>query len=344
MNPGGEGTGAAYDDAPRNPQPLPPSRVPGSVRRTSSLLMSFPGGFGTSMHLDGRCRDIRTTAAGGVDLLGEAEVHVRAAADRTIEAIEARPAVPGVDRLVGARGGSDLRAAIDAAVPDERRNGTPLHLLLDDLGGGTLIGGFVFFLWRDELPEVRERLGSRAPRQMQGICSGFRTGSSALNANGTMANTPHNVARTFGLVDPSDPEGWHRLDTPPGIATRRARRIDVRIDGEQLVIDAMFRDNAWRPDGTEVAVHEYSLEATADRTTGALLSLHAEPRVLPFRECPGAAPNAVRLVGTPLRDLRSVVLQTLRSTDCCTHLNDALRALAEVPILAGYIEGASIPT
>jgi hypothetical protein len=37
--------------------------------------------------------------------------------------------------------------------------------------------------------------------------------------------------------------------------------------------------------------------------------------------------------GAPLRDLREVVLTRLRGTDCCTHLNDMLRDLAEVPVL-----------
>ena len=38
--------------------------------------------------------------------------------------------------------------------------------------------------------------------------------------------------------------------------------------------------------------------------------------------------------GTQLRALRSEVLKRLKSADCCTHLNDGLRSLAEVPILA----------
>jgi hypothetical protein len=152
-----------------------------------------------------------------------------------------------------------------------------------------------------------------------------------------MSNIEHNIVPTAPLVDPDDPDGWHALDPPPPIATRRARRIDVRVDGHQLVVDAMFRDNSWQPDATEIAVHEYSLAATADRATGVLTSVQAEPRVLPYRECPAAAPNASRLVGQPLRGLRASVLATLRDTDCCTHLNDALRALAEVPVLAARL-------
>jgi Protein of unknown function (DUF2889) len=50
-----------------------------------------------------------------------------------------------------------------------------------------------------------------------------------------------------------------------------------------------------------------------------------------------AVANVGRLVGTPLTRLRTVVLERLRTTGGCTHLNDALRALAEVPILARHL-------
>jgi hypothetical protein len=118
---------------------------------------------------------------------------------------------------------------------------------------------------------------------------------------------------------------------------RRARRVDVWIDGDALVVDGMFRDSCWEPDGTEVAVHEYSIEAFVDRATGRVASVTATPRVLPFAECPAAAPNAAWMVGAHVRALRTEVLDRLRSTDCCTHLNDALRSLAEVPVLAASL-------
>ncbi len=56
--------------------------------------------------------------------------------------------------------------------------------------------------------------------------------------------------------------------------------------------------------------------------------------MLPYAECPGAAPNASWMAGTELRAMRTEVLERLRATDCCTHLNDGLRSLAEVPVLA----------
>jgi hypothetical protein len=101
----------------------------------------------------------------------------------------------------------------------------------------------------------------------------------------------------------------------------------------------MFRDSCWVPGGDEVVLHEYEVVGTADAAGGVVRSVQAIPRVLPYPECPLAAPNAPRLVGTTLHDLRTEVLSQLRSVDCCTHLNDGLRALAEVPVLAGALRG-----
>ena len=66
------------------PRPLPeplddsqtgtPARQAGSVRRTSSIDMVWPGGFGTSVHLVGRARDLVTTGAGEAVVVAEAEM------------------------------------------------------------------------------------------------------------------------------------------------------------------------------------------------------------------------------------------------------------------------------
>jgi hypothetical protein len=99
----------------------------------------------------------------------------------------------------------------------------------------------------------------------------------------------------------------------------------------------MFRDSCWTPAEREEVLHEYQIIGSADRETGELLTVTAVPRVLPYVECPGAAPHAARMAGTALRAMRREVLDRLRSTDCCTHLNDGLRSLAEVPVLAGSL-------
>jgi hypothetical protein len=319
--------------APNDPVATPPARRPGSVRRTSTMLMCWPDGLGTELHLAGRSRDLSTPRTGDPEVLAHADLSVVTGPARDIQQIDAVPGAEGLERLIGRRAGGNLRKAIAEELPQEGAAGTPLHLLLDDLAGATLIAGFAYFVWADEIPGFHERMAA-APPVMIGICSGFREESSALNPDGTLKGISTNTGRPGPLADPADPLGWHELAPHPEIAMRRARRIDVWQEGGELRIDAMFRDSCWNPQGQEEVVHEYEIFASAERDTGTLTSVTAVPRVLPYPECPGAAANVSRLQGTALRAMRREVLEQLRDTDCCTHLNDGLRSLAEVPVLA----------
>jgi hypothetical protein len=65
----------------------------------------------------------------------------------------------------------------------------------------------------------------------------------------------------------------------------------------------------------------------------------AEPRVLPFPECPGAAGHVSALAGTPVAELPDAVPDVLNGVASCTHLNDLLRALGG---LAGLFDAASV--
>ena len=295
--------------------------------------LTWPQGWGTPLHVHGRARDLLTPVDGAPVVLAQASFDAKVAADRTVTALTVDPPHEGAGGLVGAQGGGGFRRRLAEVLPEQVERGTPLHLLLDDVPGGTLIAGFAWSRWPEEGAALA-RSRAAASRKMIGICSGFRPGSSALTADGTPQHARHNVVPVPPLADAGDPWSWHDLPDLPAVALRRARRIDVWQDGPDLVVDAMFRDSTLEPDGTPVGVHEYQLDAVADAATGALRSLTAEPRVLPFPECPGAAPNAARLIGLPLTTLRREVLERLRSVDGCTHLNDALRSLAEAPVLA----------
>ena len=300
--------------------------------------MFWPDGMGNDLHLKGRARDLLTPVEGEPVIVDRADLYAVTGRERDIRRIEADPARAALERLVGSRAGGNLRKAIAAELPEEVANGTPLHLLLDDLAGSTLISGFVFVRWLDHLPGFHERL-TKAPvhQRMEDICSGFQSGSSALRSDGSIKGVSKNTGRPGPLVDPADPLGWHELPDHPAIAMRRARRIDVWEEGGEIRIDAMFRDSCWNPAGEEEVVHEYEILAAADPETETLISVTAVPRVLPYAECPGAAPNAAWMAGTELRAMRTEVLARLRATDCCTHLNDGLRSLAEVPILAASL-------
>ena len=325
---------AFVTSAPAEPVATTPARRPGSVRRTSTMLMLWPDGFGAELHLKGRARDLLTPEQGDPSVVATSDLLVVTGPERDVRRIDADPHVAQLERLIGCRAGGNLRRAIAEQLPDEVERGTPLQLLLDDVAGATLIAGFTYFKWADEVPGMRERLANSGHRDMRGICSGFRDHSSALRPDGTLRGVSENTPVAPPLADAADPLSWHELDEPPRIAMRRARRIDVWRDDERLHFDAMFRDSVWTPADREEVLHEYQILGSADRATGELASVTAVPRVLPYVECPGAAPHASRMAGTALRTMRTEVLDRLRSTDCCTHLNDGLRSLAEVPVLA----------
>jgi hypothetical protein len=303
------------------------------------------------MSMTGRARDVVTPPSGGAPVVcSEDSFHARLQWDRTIVDIHTSPHRPSVQRLVGARGGGYLRQALEEVLPEERRAATPLHLLLDDISGASLVAGWAWSRWTDAWQNSiaaaaaaggSSEMARRMARSMEGVCTGFRPGSSALNPDGT-SNPHQSFAPVVDLRNDADPGGWHDFADQTGVVgMRRARWIDVWLD-DVIRVESGFQDSAAEPGGGRTAVHEYRLTAAVDPATMRLVSVAAEPRVLPYPECPAAALNAPRMFGTPVAELRERVLSDLRGTAGCTHLNDALRALAEVPALVERLrEGSS---
>ena len=270
-------------------------------------------------------------------VVGAATTEVGIGANRLIEDIEVTPASEGIADLVGCRGGGYLRAALAEFVPHELDGGTPLYLLLDDISGASLVAGVAWSRWTDEWT----RSDPDRPRpDMEGVCIGFAPGGSALveQRSGLTSQRVQIVPR---LAADDDPDGWHELPELPDVSFRRARRIDVwrdPVDGT-IMVDSGFQDSMGDPDHGRVAVHEYILRATVDPGSMLVTSVDPDPRILPFLTCPDAVGTATAVVGTPVAALRRTVLERLAKTNGCTHLNDALRALAEVPILLGHLDG-----
>ncbi|MGI5200242.1 DUF2889 domain-containing protein [Spirillospora sp. CA-108201] len=313
------------------PDGAAPPRRAGSVRRTTSLHMQWPGEPGTALTIDGFARDLVTPVDGSARIRDQDRVSLRVdPGTRSIQSIEGPERVPQLRRLVGSRSGGGLRAVLADLIPEERAAGTALHLLLDDLAGGSLVAPFVLTRLLSE-DQWTARFG---PRKLpSGVCLGWSEGMTAHQPN-----EPADRTRPAGRVPhPADPLGWHELPDYDVPTTRRLRRIDVTLERE-IEVDAWFQDSASEPDGGRVAVHEYRVRATADRDTSALLTIGAVPGALPFPECPLAVGNLERLLGAPVTGLRGLVPRMLRGAEGCTHLNDAVRALADVPPLAAAIE------
>jgi hypothetical protein len=289
------------------------------------------------LRLDGSARDAVTRSPQDPPVVvGTARTSVGIGDNRLIEDIETDPATDGTHDLVGCRGGGYLRAALAEFVPHELEGGTPMYLLLDDISGASLVAGVAWSQWTDRWA----RSDPDRPRpDMEGVCIGFAPGGSALAEQRSDVMT-HRVQIVPRLVADDDPHGWHDLAELPDVSFRRARRIDVwrdPVDGT-IMIDSGFQDSAGSPHASRIAVHEYVLHATVDPDTLLVTSVDADPRILPFLTCPDAVGTAPAVVGTPVAELRTTVLERLARTNGCTHLNDALRALAEVPVMLAQLD------
>ena len=320
--------------APRNPHAGTPARIPGSVRRTSHLNATWPAGRDGAMHIDAAARDLVTTGAGEAVVRDHAELHVTVDHARVLQSIESTPHRDAVRDLVGGGGGSGYRRRLQALVPNELAAGTLLYFLLDDMPGVTLVGPFAWRLWPEAREAMLRRPRHRPPEGMRGICSGFRTDGRPIQLIMKSEDPQHNLAPALALEQPDDSLAWHAIQPPPVGAPmmRRRRRVDVVV-GSAITVNSLFRDSIWSPEGAETVVHEYGVHAAVDPQSMRLTSIKADPRVLPFETCPAAAENVDLLVGEPMRTLRSRVIELVVGTDGCTHLNDALRALAEVPLM-----------
>ncbi len=325
-----------YTAPVRGPSIPTPVRRPHSVRRTSTIDMTWPAGIVGSVHCVGTCRDLVTGAsADDTAVLGMAEVVADISPERVYESIQTNPPREALNALIGARGGGGSRTRMSGLIADDKSGATPLFLLMDDLPAAGLISGHISAEWVQ--PQDRRKPLHMVPGSMDGICAGHVEGASAHNPKGGIYMI-HQVRAVPALDRPDDASGWH-VHAPDVIepSMRRARRIDAWVENDAIKVDAFFQDSAMTPGGVRIAVHEYCISASVDRATGVLEELFVDPRVLPFDECPNAVRNTSRVLGMTLREFRSTVIATLPGTDGCTHLNDMLRSLAEVPALIELI-------
>jgi hypothetical protein len=336
---------------PAAPSHGTPTRPAGSARRTSHLSITWPGGRDAGAVVEAAARDLVTTAAGAAVVAGSAALRVSTDRGRVITSVASTPQVDALDGLVGGSGGPGYRKRLRSVAAEEEDAGSLLHFLLDDVPGVTLVGPSSWQLW----PGSAAPAGARAiehARWVSDVCSGWRSDGPPIqrilsSGGGLAADAEQNLPAAPDLARPGDSLAWHPVPAPPPDApmmTRR-RRVDVTpataADGSPagISVTALFRDSIWGPERTERVVHEYGLHAVVDPVTMCLTEVTAEPRVLPFGTCPAAAGNTDLIIGEPVRTLRRRVLALITGTDGCTHLSDALRALAEVPVLLEALAG-----
>lgn len=316
------------------PTDCTPARRPGSVRRTTSMDITRTPGAADPVYLAGTGRDLVTAADGGARV--QRTVGLRATVammSQTVRRLETDPSSAALSELAGAPAMGGFRAAVDARAPELRSNRDVLYSLLDDVPVCTLISGHALGA-SGQLEAVRTGYLPQADQ-----CAGFVTGGLLMES--FAAGDPVIVTgpEAPDLSDSADPLAWHELGDLPLHGMRRRRRVDVveRAGAATVDIDAMFRDTYVRGDGVETIIHEYTLLATVERSTGLILESHATPRVLPWQECPGAVGSAGRVAGMTLSELHFRVRRELSGTSSCTHLNDLLRSVADAEALIALL-------
>jgi hypothetical protein len=315
------------DVGPQDPSTGTPTRAVGSVRRTSSVDVGRPDGVTGPLKIEAHGRDAVTTAPDEPPTGTEQHLVLTLDPFQELVTIAADPPA-ALDDLVGTRVASGFRARAAAAVPDDRRDATLLYLLLDDLPAAALVSGYAL---------QRAGIVAAAPPELfapnKDLCSGWAADATVFRTIEVAGTVP----MTFGPAAPEiarddDPSGWHALPPTGPHTMRRRRRIDVAV-GDEIAVDAMFRDSYFAEDGTESVVHEYGLVATIDPETLVVSDAVATPRVLPYVECPNAAASAGRIVGCSLDEIRDRVRAEWVGPSTCTHLNDLLRSLEDVGAL-----------
>ena len=297
---------------PQRPVRSWPPLLPGALRRTSTID-THPAGTGESS-VDLRARDI------SADVLGEVRVRAHLT-DRVIDDID-----NGLDALVGNRVGPGFRSTVGKLFPEEVRGATLLHLLLDDWVGAALVSGYAVQHAAINLG-IEEKIGPGVADHMAGICAGFASDASLVpyaKRNGT-------IPSVHGPLAPSlDGLEMHAVEPLRAHGMRRLRRLDLNPDDG---FSAHFRDSHVDGDGVETIVHEYTVVGALDTSTRTVTSVDASVQVLPWQECPGAIGSAARVAGMTLADMRARIRTEFVGTSTCTHLNDTLRALADLDAL-----------
>ncbi|HUY63986.1 MAG TPA: DUF2889 domain-containing protein, partial [Acidimicrobiales bacterium] len=205
-----------------------------------------------------------------------------------------------------------------------------LRQVLDDLPAAVLISGYAFMrLARRQGLDPGSLTPPNVLDRMVDLCSGWRAGGVAAQSIGTGLGVPLQdcpPAPPPSAPAGTDPWAWHDMADLGMDWMRRRRCLDLSVGPEEsFALWAMFRDTVGEPDGTESVLHEYVVRAGGDH--GVLTSVEAEPRVLPFPECPMAADSVSALAGTEMSRLSAAVPEVLEGIASCTHLNDLLRAL-----------------
>ena len=307
-----------------------PRRRPGSVRRTTALDFLWGEDLLGPCTLSATGRDL-LTRSDGTTVLGSATIRATLTPPAAVvTALELDAAHLDAGALLGLSVSTGFRRGLQRAVPADRRAG--LHYrLLHDLPGATMVSQSVPIHAGHKLFEPRELM------VLADVCQGWRSGAHQMNeVRAGRAPQPYGP-EPGDLDDGTDPLAWHAVELPPGDTFRRGRRIDVWRAGDELRIDLHYRD-VYRPaTRPAMVIHEYSVRGRAEAESLQIREMTTEAHALPWSDCNSVVTSTDGLVGVRLGECDTTVRTRLAGTAGCTHLNDSLRELDEVPALAAAL-------
>ncbi len=307
-----------------------PRRRPGSVRRTTALDFFWPEDLLGPCVVVGSGRDLLTESDGATVVAAASLRATLTPPAATVTAIEAAGAALDLAALLGASVSTGFRRTLARAVPPEQRSGMH-YRLLHDLPGATLVSQSVPIQAGHQLFEPRDLL------VMADVCRGWSSGAYQMGEV-REGRAPQPIGPVPNDLDEgTDPLAWHEAAVLPGDTFRRGRRMDLWLEGDELCIDLHYRD-LYRPaDGPAMVIHEYTVRGRAAAATCEIRRMETEAHALPWSECNPVVASSEELVGVRLGECDAVVRSRLRGTAGCTHLNDSLRELDDVPALAIFL-------
>lgn len=306
---------------------LPRIVVPGA-RREVSLVAVPMGEWTDGCAVRGRARDVVHTSGGPPESFDQAAIEVRTDPGWTVldAVVSGHPDIAAA--LPGRRARGGFRTGLAELEAVGLNPASTSAALLDDLSSVRLISGYAMLM------EAETTSGGGSP--LLDVCSGWR-------ADGTAARRATEGGPLLGSVTPAPvfaglfeaPAEFLAEEPLTPRSMRRRRVLEIaRNAGGSWSVTAYLRDSHVDRTGAEYGLHEYVVTAVAEGPDLVFQSVVAEPRTLPFGDCPLASPNVDRLVGMAAGEAGRGVLDRLPGVAGCTHLNDVLRAFRFLPHLA----------
>lgn len=318
------------EPGPRDVLTALPSPPPGTARRTVSIEVTPAPTWDRGLTIVATARDLLAGPDGAGRELEARELTVTLDTASRITALSGDLPDPVRDGLAGASAVRGFRAHLATLADAGLEPDSLASALLDDLPTVRLISGYAMMMERPRLFPASDR-----PSPMLGICTGWAPGATAdgrIRAGtrllGMVPSAPALASMTQAATD------FHAEPPARPGSMRRRRILDLTPRGDTFEVFEYFRDSHLDAELREGSLHEYVVRASVSAGDPPLLTgIDAEPRALPFPECPLAAPRVADLVGTSTHEIVGAVKTRLSGTRGCTHLNDVLRFLRYVPAL-----------